>query len=43
VVNTYPIAKLQQTKQFDLAQQFVEFVLGSDGQQVLHDAGFGKP
>jgi molybdate transport system substrate-binding protein len=28
---------------FDLATQFVDFVLGTDGQRVLEDAGFGKP
>lgn len=41
VVNTYPIAPVKGAG--DLAQQFVEFVLGDTGQQVLADAGFGKP
>ena len=28
---------------FDLAEQFVDFVLGATGRQVLADAGFGAP
>ncbi len=40
---TYPIATLQQSKQPDLAKQFVALVLSSTGQQVLHHAGFGAP
>ena len=40
---TYPIATLDQSKQSALAQQFVDLVLSSQGQQVLHDAGFGAP
>ena len=40
---TYPIATLEQSKQSDLATQFVDLVLSSQGQQVLHDAGFGAP
>lgn len=43
VVNTYPIATLQGAKQSELATQFVDFVLGSKGQQVLKAAGFGAP
>jgi molybdate transport system substrate-binding protein len=43
VVNTYPIATLQGAKQSDLAQQWVQMVLGSQGQQVLKAAGFGAP
>lgn len=42
-VNTYPIATVKDTKHTDLAQQFVDLVLGNAGQQVLADAGFGKP
>jgi molybdate transport system substrate-binding protein len=42
-VNVYPIAALRDAKQSRLAQEFVDLVLGRDGQQVLADAGFGKP
>jgi molybdate transport system substrate-binding protein len=41
VVNTYPIAPVQGTDQADLAQEFVELVLGDTGQKILGDAGFG--
>jgi molybdate transport system substrate-binding protein len=40
---TYPIATLKQSKQPDLATQFVDLVLSSTGQQVLQHAGFGAP
>jgi molybdate transport system substrate-binding protein len=42
-LNQYPIAALKDSKQSKLAQQFVDLVLSSKGQQVLSDAGFGKP
>ena len=42
-VNTYPIAALAASKNADLAGQFVQLVTGSEGQQVLADAGFAKP
>jgi len=42
-LTTYPIVALKQSKDSDLAQQFVDFVLGSTGQQILRQAGFGKP
>ena len=42
-VTTYPIATLDQSKQSALAQDFVDLVLSSQGQQVLHAAGFGAP
>jgi molybdate transport system substrate-binding protein len=42
-ITTYPIVTLQQSKHADLAQQFVDLVTGSTGQQVLDKAGFGKP
>jgi molybdate transport system substrate-binding protein len=42
-LTTYPIATLRQSKDADLAQAFVDLVTSADGQQVLHDAGFGKP
>ncbi len=37
---TYPIATLDQSKHPDLAGEFVDLVLGAQGQQVLADAGF---
>lgn len=43
VVNTYPITTIKGSDQADLAKEFVELVLGAQGQQVLADAGFGKP
>lgn len=43
VVNTYPIVAVDGSDQADLADQFVQFVLGDTAQQVLGDAGFGKP
>ena len=42
-VNTYPVAALAASRNADLAAQFVALVTGPDGQQVLADAGFGKP
>jgi molybdate transport system substrate-binding protein len=42
-VTTYPIVALKQSEHADLAQQFVDLVTGSDGRQVLREAGFGKP
>lgn len=42
-VNTYPIAVLTSSKQQDLARQFEDYVTRPQGQQVLHDAGFGAP
>ncbi len=43
VVNTYPIGALADSKNKDLAQEFVDLVTGDTGQQVLADAGFAKP
>lgn len=43
VVNHYPIAALQEADRSDLAQEFVDFVLGPESQQVLSDAGFSSP
>ena len=40
---TYPIATLDQSEHADLAQEFVDLVMSSQGQQVLQDAGFGAP
>jgi molybdate transport system substrate-binding protein len=42
-ITTYPIVTLDQSEHADLAQEFVDLVTGSTGQQVLQDAGFGKP
>jgi molybdate transport system substrate-binding protein len=43
VVNTYPIAPVDGSDESDLAQEFVDFVLGDTGQSVLADYGFGQP
>ena len=42
-LNSYPIAALKGSKQPALAQEWVKLVLSAKGQQVLSDAGFGKP
>jgi len=42
-VTSYPIVTLTQSKNADLAQQFVDLVTGSTGSQVLQKAGFGQP
>ena len=42
-VNTYPIAPLTATKNAALAQAFISYVTGPDGQAILAAAGFGKP
>jgi molybdate transport system substrate-binding protein len=42
-LTTYPIVTLDQSDHSDLAQEFVDLVLGPTGQQVLQQAGFGKP
>lgn len=41
-VNTYPIAEVKDSKNDEVAKEFVDFVLGADGQRVLADAGFAK-
>jgi molybdate transport system substrate-binding protein len=43
VVNTYPIGPLADSKNKDLAEEFVDLVTGDAGQQILADAGFAKP
>lgn len=40
--NEYPIVVVEGTQHVDLAQQWVDFVLG-DGQEILREAGFGAP
>jgi molybdate transport system substrate-binding protein len=42
-VTTYPIVALEQSEHADLAQQFVDLVTGSTGQEILEKAGFGLP
>jgi molybdate transport system substrate-binding protein len=42
-LNTYPIAALADAKKPGLAKEWVDLVTGSQGQQALADAGFGKP
>lgn len=42
-INTYPIAVMKQSAQSSLADKWVDFVLGGDGQKVLRAAGFGSP
>lgn len=42
-INTYPIAVLKQSSQAALANKWVDFVRGADGQRVLQAAGFGAP
>ncbi|MCV7282732.1 molybdate ABC transporter substrate-binding protein [Mycolicibacterium flavescens] len=41
VVNTYPIAALQDSPRPDLARQFVDAVV--TGRELLDEAGFGRP
>lgn len=42
-VNTYPIGVLQDAANPALAKAFTAYVRSTDGQEVLSDAGFGKP
>ena len=42
-LNTYPIAALADAKKPGLAKEWVGLVTGTQGQQALADAGFGKP
>jgi molybdate transport system substrate-binding protein len=42
-LNSYPIAALEDAKKPALARDWVDLVTGPKGQQVLADAGFGKP
>jgi molybdate transport system substrate-binding protein len=43
IVNTYPIVALKDSGQADLAEAFVELVLGDTGQTILKEAGFAQP
>lgn len=42
-VNVYPITTLDASKNGDLAEDFMKFVLSDQGQSVLAAAGFAKP
>jgi molybdate transport system substrate-binding protein len=42
-INTYPIATLKNSKNPASAKAFVDYVLSSEGQAVLAEAGFAKP
>lgn len=42
-VNTYPIAVVKDSADVDVAQAFVDFIIGAVGQSVLEAAGFGQP
>lgn len=42
-VNRYPIAVVNESANTELAQEFVDFVLGDEGQAVLAEAGFEQP
>jgi len=39
----YPVAVIEETKKKDLSQRFIDFLLGSQGQSILAQYGFGKP
>jgi len=43
VTATYPIAALTDSKNAEVAQAFVDFVLSDEGQAILADHGFGSP
>ncbi len=43
VVATYPIAPIVDAPNPELAQRFIDFVLGADGQVILSKWGFGPP
>jgi molybdate transport system substrate-binding protein len=39
-IASYPIAPLSDSPHADLAQQFIDYLLSPEGQQILEDAGF---
>jgi molybdate transport system substrate-binding protein len=43
IVNTYPIVALKDSKNADLAQEFIDLVTSDKGQSILEEAGFAKP
>ena len=42
-VNTYPITTVEGNDSGDLAAEFVELVVGEEGQSILREAGFAAP
>lgn len=42
-ITTYPVARLVQASDAELAQEFIDLVLSAEGRAVLADAGFGPP
>lgn len=43
VVNRYPIASLKASENAEAAEEFIAYVEGEQGQEVLGEAGFGPP
>jgi molybdate transport system substrate-binding protein len=43
IVNTYPIVALKDSKNADLAQEFIDLVTSDKGQSILEEAGFATP
>jgi molybdate transport system substrate-binding protein len=43
VVAAYPIVALEGAGDADLAEAFIEFVLSSDGQEIIGEFGFSSP
>src|SRR3954447_26199886 len=43
IVNTYPIVALKDSKNADLAQEFIDLVTSDTGRSILEEAGFAKP
>lgn len=42
-INVYPIAGVGASENADLAQEFIDLVLGPDGSAILSNAGFAQP
>jgi len=43
VIATYPIASIKSSKETDVNEAFISFLLGSEGQAILKKYGFGAP
>jgi molybdate transport system substrate-binding protein len=43
IVNTYPIVALKDSKNSDLAHDFIDLVTSDTGRSILKEAGFAKP
>ena len=43
MVNTYPVVAVDGAREPELADDFVELVVGATGRRILADAGFGAP